>query len=125
MLRYALALMFTTAETLRAEVEALTRQAVTAHQVEQVLTGIWPDRPDATARTRAGAGRRREALRTMYRTDRVAGWHGTTYGLVQAASTWEQWNAPPRRPWRAGPHGVLAGGRSLAADVAERLAALA
>lgn len=125
--RSALQLMFATAETFRAEVEALTRQIVTTRQVEQVLAGIWPDRPDATTRTRAGAARRRDAVSAMYRNDpRVAGWHGTAYGLVQAASTWEQWNAP-RRGDRGEQvlTGVLAGGRSLAADVVERLAALA
>ena len=56
----------------------------------------------------------------------MTGWHGTAYGLVQAASTWEQWNAP-RRGDRGEQvlTGVLTGGRSLAIDVAERLAALA
>ena len=70
--------MFRTAETFRAEVEALTRQTITDHQVEQVLAGIWPDNPDATDRTRASAARRRDAVRSMYRSDpRVTGWHGT------------------------------------------------
>jgi phage/plasmid-like protein (TIGR03299 family) len=124
--RQALQLMFRTAETFRAEVEALTRQTISDHQVEQVLTGIWPDQPDATDRRRAGAARRRDAVRSMYRNDpRVAGWRGTAYGLVQAASTWEQWVAPRRRD--RGEQvlaGVLTGGRSLAGDVADRLAAL-
>ena len=86
---------------------------ITDPQVEQVLTGLWPDHPDATTRTRAGAARRRDAVRTMYRSDpRVTGWHGTAYGLVQAASTWEQWNAP-RRGDRGEQvlTGVLTGGR--------------
>ena len=61
--------MFRTAETFRAEVEALTRQTITDHQVEQVLAGIWPDNPDATDRTRASAARRRDAVRSMYRND--------------------------------------------------------
>jgi phage/plasmid-like protein (TIGR03299 family) len=125
--REALRLMFRTAETFRAEVEALARQTITDHHVEQVLTGIWPDNPDATDRTRASAARRRDAVRSMYRTDnRVAGWHGTAYGLVQAASTWEQW-AAPRRGDRGAQvlAGVFAGARSLGGDVAERVTALA
>ena len=63
----------------------------------------------------------------MYRNDhRVAGWHGTAYGLVQAASTWEQW-AAPRRGDRGEQvlAGVFTGARSLGGDVAERIAALA
>lgn len=67
--REALRLMFRTAETFRAEVEALTRQAITDHQVEQVLAGIWPDKPAATDRTRASAARRRDAVRSLYRDD--------------------------------------------------------
>ena len=125
--RAALALVFKTADTFRAEVEALTRQTITDRQAAQVLAEIWPDKPDTTTRARAGAARRRDAVHTMYRSDpRVAGWHGTAYGLVQAASTWEQWHAP-RRGDRGEQvlAGVLAGSRSLAADVAERLTALA
>ena len=113
--------MFRTADTFRAEVEALTRQTITERQAAQVLAEIWPDKPDTTTRARAGAARRRDAVHTMYRSDpRVAGWHGTAYGLVQAASTWEQWHAP-----RRGDRGeqvlaaVLAGSRSVAADVAD------
>ena len=81
-------------------------------------------------RHRPGPRRRRPPPRrraAMYRSDpRVAGWHGTAYGLVQAASTWEQWHAP-RRGDRGEQvlAGLFAGGRSLAVDVAERIAALA
>ena len=125
--REALELMFRTAETFRAEVEALTSQTITDHHVEQVLAGIWRDRPDATDRIRAGAARKRDAVRSVYRNDdRVTGWRGTAYGLVQAASTWEQWEAP-RRGERGEQvlAGVFSGGRSIAGDVADRLAALA
>ncbi len=53
-------------------------------------------------------------------------WITSSYGLVQAASTWDQWAAPPRGD--RGEHvlaGVVAGARSLGGDVAERVAALA
>ena len=95
--------MFRTAETFRAEVEALTRQTITDHHVEQVLAGIWPDNPDATDRTRASAARRRDAVRSMYRND-----HGSPAGT-----------APPTassRPPAPGSNGQ----RPAAATVASR-----
>ena len=88
---------------------------------------MWPDDPAATARTRDSASRRRAAIRRMYQSDpRVAGWHGTAYGLVQAVSTWELWDAP-RRGQRGEQvlAGLFAGTKTKADTVAERLAALA
>ena len=55
--------MLRTAETFRAELEALTRQTITDHHVEQILAGIWPDNPDATDRIRASAARRTASTR--------------------------------------------------------------
>ena len=57
--RRALQLVWKVSDTFRAEVEALTRQTITDAQVDQVLTGLWPDDPTATARTRDAASRRR------------------------------------------------------------------
>ncbi len=104
-----------------------TADARPDRQVDQTLTGIWPDDPTATARSRDAASRRRAAVRQLYQSDpRVAGWHGTAYGVVQAVSTWELWEAP-----RGGPRGeqilsgLFAGTRTRADSAAERLTALA
>jgi phage/plasmid-like protein (TIGR03299 family) len=94
--RSALKLVWHVADTFRAEVEALTNQTVTDHQIETVLNQLWPDQPDATTRTRDNAAQRRSAVRRLYRDDNRVGWHGTAYGLVQAVSTWELWDAPRR-----------------------------
>ncbi len=95
--RQALQLAWTVADSFQAEVEALTTQHITDRQADTVLTGLWPDRPDATARAREHASRRRATITRLYRHDpRVAGWHGTAYGLIQAVSTWELWEAPRR-----------------------------
>lgn len=62
-----------------------------------MLGALRPDNPAATARSRDHAARRRATVRRLYQSDpRVAGWHGTAYGLVQAVSTWELWEAPRR-----------------------------
>jgi hypothetical protein len=125
--RSALQLVWKVSDSFRAEVEALTAQAVTDHQVGQVLTGLWPDDPAATARARDSASRRRSQVRRIYETDpRVAGWHGTAYGIVQAVSTWELWEAP-RRGDRGEQvlTGLFAGTRTRATDAAERVSALA
>lgn len=125
--RRALQLVWKVSDTFRAEVEALTTQAISGRQVGEVLTAMWPDDPAATDRTRDSASRRRAAIRRMYQSDpRVAGWHGTAYGLVQAVSTWELWDAP-----RRGKRGeqvlaeLFAGTKTRADAVAERLTALA
>ncbi|MGE3836245.1 MAG: hypothetical protein AB7H43_15890, partial [Acidimicrobiia bacterium] len=88
---------------------------------------LWPDDPATSARTRDTASRRRAEIRGLYESDpRVAGWHGTAYGLVQAVSTWELWEAP-----RRGDRGeqiltaLFAGTRTRASEIAERIAALA
>ena len=99
---------------------------ITALQADQVLGALWPDDPAATARTRDHAARRRDAVRHLYRTDpRFGGWHGTAYGLVQAVSTWELWEAP-RRGDRGEQvlAGLFSGTRSLADTAATHLAAL-
>ncbi|MFT3851962.1 MAG: DUF932 domain-containing protein [Ilumatobacteraceae bacterium] len=125
--RRALQLVWKVSDTFRAEVEELTRQAITDTQADQVLTGLWPDQPGATARSRDAASRRRAEVRRMYRSDpRVAGWHGTAYGLVQAVSTWELWDSPRRGARGEQVLGALfAGTRTRADHAAERLAALA
>lgn len=125
--RRALQLVFETTKNFQAEVEALTRQTISTATVNAVLTDLWPDDPDATDRTRNAASRRRAAIRHAYAQDpRVAGWHGTAYGLVQAISTWEQWDAP-RRGERGEQilAGMFAGTRTKATVAAERLTALA
>jgi phage/plasmid-like protein (TIGR03299 family) len=94
--RSALKLVWRVADTFRQEVEALTTQAVTDRQVDQVLTQLWPDNPDATARTRDNASQRRAQVRSLYHNDARVGWNGTAYGLVQAVSTWELWDSPRR-----------------------------
>lgn len=125
--RAALQLVANVSDTFRAEVEALTSQSVTTQQIGEVLSALWPDDPAATARARDNASRRRAQVRRMYESDpRVAGWHGTAYGLVQAVSTWELWEAP-----RRGDRGeqvltaLFAGTRTRATDAAERITALA
>ena len=119
--------MWKVSDTFRAEVEALTAQPITDRQVGDVLTPMWPDDPTATARARDNASRRRAEIRRMYQSDpRVAGWHGTAYGLVQAVSTWELWEAPrPRPARRAGPRRTVRRHQDQAVDAAERLTALA
>jgi phage/plasmid-like protein (TIGR03299 family) len=94
--RSALKLVWRVADTFRAEVEALTNQTITDHQVETVLNQLWPDQPDATTRTRTNAAERRAQVRRLYHHDNRVGWNGTAYGLVQAVSTWELWDAPRR-----------------------------
>lgn len=124
--RHALELVWKVSDTFRAEVEALTRQMITDHQADQVLAGLWPDDPDATPRARDSASRRRAEVRRLYQHDPRVGWHGTAYGLVQAVSTWELWDAP-RRGDRGEQvlTGLFAGTRTRAIDAAERVAALA
>ncbi len=125
--RAALQLVWKVSDSFRAEVEALTAQTVTDHQVGQVLTGLWPDDPTATTRARDSVSRRRSQIRRIYETDpRVAGWHGTAYGIVQAVSTWELWEAP-RRGDRGEQilTGLFAGTRTRAVDAAERVSTLA
>lgn len=125
--RRALKLAWQVSDTFRAEVEALTNQHVTDMQAQAVLTQVFPDDPNATKRTRANAAERRAQVRRIYRTDpRVAGWHGTAYGLVQAVSTWELWEAP-RRGDRGEQvlAGLFAGTSTKAVATAQRVAALA
>ena len=125
--RRALQLVWNVSDTFRQEVEALTSQTITDREVAAVLTAMWPDDPAATPRTRDSASRRREQIRRMYQHDpRVAGWHGTAYGLVQAVSTWELWDAP-RRGDRGEQvlAGLFAGTKTRAVDAAERITALA
>lgn len=124
--RRALRLMFQVADTFRAEVEALTTQTVTDRHLDQVLTGLWPDDPTASVRTRDAASRRRAEIRHLYQSDPRVGWRGTAYGVVQAVSTWELWEAP-RRGDRGEQvlAGLFAGTRTRAVDAAERVAALA
>lgn len=124
--RHALKLMLKVSDSFRREVEALTSQAITDADVNQVLTGLWPDDPTATARTRDNASRRRHHVRRLYTHDpRVAGWHGTAYGLVQAVSTYELWETP-RRGDRGEKilGGLFAGATTKAASTAERVTAL-
>jgi phage/plasmid-like protein (TIGR03299 family) len=124
--RRALQLVWKVSDSFRQELEALTAQPISDHHVGDVLTTLWPDDPTATARARDSASRRRAAIRRMYQSDpRVAGWHGTGYGLVQAVSTWELWEAPRRGP--RGEQilaGLFAGTRTKADVAAARLAAL-
>lgn len=124
--RQALELSWKVSDSFRIEVETLTRQTITDRQADTVLTGLWPDDPNASTRSRASAARRRGAVRTMYQQDdpRV-GWRGSAYGLVQAVSTWELWEAP-RRGDRGEQvlTGLLAGTRTKTSEAADRVAAL-
>lgn len=125
--RAALNLAWKVSDNFRREAEALSAQTITDAQVGQVLTSLWPDDPAATARTRERSSRRRAQVRRIYQSDpRVAGWHGTAYGLVQAISTWELWEAP-RRGDRGEQvlTGLFSGSRTRAVDAAERITALA
>jgi phage/plasmid-like protein (TIGR03299 family) len=125
--RSALQLVWNVSDSFRHEVEGLTTQTITDHHVGQVLTSLWPDDPAATVRARDNASRRRNHIRRIYQHDpRVAGWHGTAYGLVQAVSTWELWEAP-RRGDRGEQilTGLFAGTRTRAVDAAQRIIALA
>jgi phage/plasmid-like protein (TIGR03299 family) len=124
--RRALQLIWEVSDSFRAEVEALTAQPISDRQADQVLSALWPDNPSATARSRDHAARRRDAVRRLYHSDpRVGGWHGTAYGLVQAVSTWELWEAP-RRGDRGEQvlAGLFAGTRTHADTAAAHLAAL-
>jgi phage/plasmid-like protein (TIGR03299 family) len=95
--RHALRLAWSNADSFAAEVDALCRQHVDDADAARVLTGLWPDNPDAGARARTRAARARNAVSSLYRDDdRVAAWYGTAWGLLQAVNTWEQWHAPTR-----------------------------
>lgn len=124
--RAALDLAWKVSDTFRAEVEALTAQTVTDRQADEIISAMWPDDAQATARTRSTASRRRAEVRRLYRDDPRVGWRGTGYGLVQAISTWELWESP-RRGDRGEQilSGLFAGSRSRAVEAAERVAALA
>jgi phage/plasmid-like protein (TIGR03299 family) len=87
--REALALVHTAADTFQAQVAALTSQAVTDAQFQQIVEALVPIAPDATPRAVTMAKNKRGALNRMYRWDpRAAGFHGTAYGVLQAVNTW-------------------------------------
>jgi phage/plasmid-like protein (TIGR03299 family) len=123
--RSALKLVWKVADTFRTEVEALTNQAITDRQAEAVLNQLWPDNPETTTRTRDNAAQRRSQVRRLYQTDARVGWNGTAYGLVQAVSTWELWDAP-RRTDRGEQvlTNLFAGTKTRAIETAELVTAL-
>lgn len=81
---------------LRDTVERLQATEVTLGDFQRFLDDVAPASTE-TGRSATFANTKRESIATLYlRSEQVAPWKGTGWGLVQAANTYEQWVAPVR-----------------------------
>lgn len=100
--RDALGVIHAVGDAFSAAVADLTAREVSGDQWRAFLFAWAPDNPQATARVRNAAARKREQLARLWRHDtRVSPWAGTAYGVVQAVNTWTHHHQAVRGASRA------------------------
>lgn len=75
----------------REELERQLKVDVDEQQFTRFLNSFVPIDDDDIPRKKTRSQRKRQEITQLYRNDpRVAAWHGTEFGVVQAVNTWEQ-----------------------------------
>ncbi|GAA2357611.1 DUF932 domain-containing protein [Streptomyces violaceusniger] len=99
--REALNLIYQTADRFSAEVKHLCETTVTDRQWDAFLDAHTP-MPEDKGQARTLAEKKRDTLARLWNHDaRVAPWHGTAYGVVQAVNTYTHHEQTVRNAQRA------------------------
>lgn len=114
--REALGIMWETAATAADDIRTLIDTAFTDQQFTELVARLNPvPKPDSDGIVPVGSltrwENRRDDLLTMWNTDERVGYRGTTWGAVQAFSTYRQHEAPFRG---ARSNTISRGGRNMA-----------
>lgn len=125
--RAALDMLTATAESVSRQIDRLTETVVSEAQWSEFVTAHVPVEPGAVKRTVTMAETKRAALTGLWRTDvRVAPWHGTAWGVMQAVNTYNEHKATMKGGDKPGARFERKMTRAIGADVqtADRAAML-